>query len=296
MIAHPIVIFGEALFDQYPDGQQILGGAPFNVAWHLQAFAQSPCFISRVGYDANGDKIKQAMQNWQFDMENLQVDSVYPTGAVQIKLNQGEPEYQILANQAYDFIDDELLDIMQPFPILYHGTLALRSPKSEQTLRKLVNHRPDVIFVDVNLRNPWWQLEAVHRCLARANWAKLNIDEFDQLSGIRGQLEQSMQECLEQFDLDVLVITCGDQGARALSRFGEWQAVKPEPISIVDTVGAGDAFAAILLLGIQRKWPLSVTMERAQLFASAVVTRTGAIVTDPNFYQPFINAWKLNES
>jgi len=33
-----IGIFGEVLFDQFPDGQQVLGGAPFNVAWHLQAF------------------------------------------------------------------------------------------------------------------------------------------------------------------------------------------------------------------------------------------------------------------
>ena len=32
------VVFGEVLFDCFPDGSRVLGGAPFNVAWHCQAF------------------------------------------------------------------------------------------------------------------------------------------------------------------------------------------------------------------------------------------------------------------
>ena len=32
------IIFGEVLFDTFPDGTAVLGGAPFNVAWHLQGF------------------------------------------------------------------------------------------------------------------------------------------------------------------------------------------------------------------------------------------------------------------
>ena len=63
-----IAIFGEVLFDQFPDNQQVLGGAPFNVAWHLQAFGASPCFISRVGNDAKAVTIKNAMQTWGMDL------------------------------------------------------------------------------------------------------------------------------------------------------------------------------------------------------------------------------------
>ncbi|MFZ2407026.1 MAG: PfkB family carbohydrate kinase, partial [Methylobacter sp.] len=84
MTHNQIAIFGEALIDQFPDGQQILGGAPFNVAWHLQAFARHPCFISRVGRDAAGDKIRQAMQAWGMAVENLQTDPDHPTGTVQV--------------------------------------------------------------------------------------------------------------------------------------------------------------------------------------------------------------------
>ena len=47
-----LCVFGEVLFDHFPDGRRVLGGAPFNVAWHLQAFGEAPRFISRVGADA----------------------------------------------------------------------------------------------------------------------------------------------------------------------------------------------------------------------------------------------------
>ena len=53
-IAYRPLIFGEVLFDRFPDGSIVLGGAPFNIAWHLQAFKQSPLFISRVGDDPLG--------------------------------------------------------------------------------------------------------------------------------------------------------------------------------------------------------------------------------------------------
>ena len=53
------IIFGEVLYDCFPDGQAVLGGAPFNVAWHLQGFGLNPLFISRVGDDPLGHLINQ---------------------------------------------------------------------------------------------------------------------------------------------------------------------------------------------------------------------------------------------
>jgi fructokinase len=89
-------------------------------------------------------------------------------------------------------------------------------------------------------------------------------------------------------------VTCGEQGALAIDAAGNQVDVVPSPaLQVVDTVGAGDAFAAVLLLGINRGWNLRLTMERAQSFASALVGRRGATVQDNNFYQPFIDAWAL---
>jgi fructokinase len=99
-----ITIFGEVLFDHFPDGHEILGGAPFNVAWHLKAFGQNPQSISRVGNDAEGDLVRSNMQNWGMATDFLQTDPSHPTGQVQISIENGDPTCRIVEDQAYDHI------------------------------------------------------------------------------------------------------------------------------------------------------------------------------------------------
>ena len=60
---------------------------------------------------------------------------------------------------------------------------------------------------------------------------------------------------------------------------------------VVDTVGAGDAFASVLLLGLSKQWPIEITLERAQAFASALVGRRGATIADSEFYRAFSEQW-----
>lgn len=295
MTVNQIAVFGEALVDQFPDAQQILGGAPFNVAWHLQAFNQHPCFISRLGDDATGDKIRQAMLAWGMAVENLAYDPDYPTGTVRVTINQGEPDYEILANQAYDFISAQQVSADRQYSVIYHGTLALRNRISAHALRDLTARHRGKIFIDVNLRAPWWQQETVNQWLGKAHWAKLNDDELMQLAARQGTLQDTMGLFLAQHELEVLVVTCGSRGALAIDHSGEFAEVEPAgDLTVVDTVGAGDAFAAVLLLGIQHGWPLQRAMERAQSFASALVTKRGATVQDLSFYRPFIDAWHLD--
>jgi len=290
-----IAIFGEVLLDQFPDGHQVLGGAPFNVAWHLQAFVQAPCFISRVGNDVIGERISQAMTDWGMSVENVQIDPDYPTGSVEVTINKDEPGYEILANQAYDFIAAQQLNPANRYRVIYHGTLALRNRVSEQALNTLKARHSGKIFVDVNLRAPWWNKEPVNQWVSNADWVKLNYDELVQLAEPQNTIQDTMRLFLTEHNLDVLIVTCGSSGAKALTNSDEFLEVTPMGnLSIVDTVGAGDAFSAVLLLGMHQDWPLSVALERAQAFASALVTRRGATVKDLSFYRTFIDAWALD--
>lgn len=84
MTCERICLFGEVLFDHFPDGKQVLGGAPFNVAWHLQALGQAPLFISRVGTDPEGEQIRRSMDDWGMDLGGLQTDPALPTGRVSV--------------------------------------------------------------------------------------------------------------------------------------------------------------------------------------------------------------------
>lgn len=291
---NPIIVFGEVLFDHFPDGEKVMGGAPFNVAWHLQAFGQEPQFISRVGSDPTGNRIRSAMRLWGMGLDFLQQDSTYPTGRVQVAIEHGEPAYSILANQAYDHIQLPGLNSIMHTGILYHGTLAVRSPRSRQTLATLKASHQGKIFIDVNLRQPWWSKTDALQLINDADWVKLNLHELHALQDGATDIRASMEVFLSRHGLEAVIVTCGEEGALALNNTGEFFSVSPvSSVDFIDTVGAGDAFSAILLLGLNLGWTLGETMERAQLFASAMTGQRGATVDDLNFYKPFVASWLL---
>ncbi|WP_445368254.1 PfkB family carbohydrate kinase [Methylomonas sp. BW4-1] len=286
-------IFGEVLFDNFPDGSRILGGAPFNVAWHLQALGRPALFISRVGEDDAGREILAAMQSVGMTRSAMQIDAAHPTGSVAVSITDGQPSYRILDRQAYDYIDAEAFHHAPKQDLLYHGSLALRNPVSRQTLLDMQQNWSGPVFLDVNLRAPWWQADEVLGWIAGADWLKLNDEELELLLPGQQSIDTKMRLLQQTYHLKGVVLTRGSQGALALNSSGELFSIAPEShIEIVDTVGAGDAFAAVLLLGIAENWPMPVMLKRAQEFASALVGQRGATVADPAFYQGFIEAWQ----
>jgi fructokinase len=288
------LIFGEVLFDCFPDGNSVLGGAPFNVAWHLHAFGQSPLMISRIGDDALGKKVKSAMQDWKMNTTGLQLDPEHPTGSVDIEFDNGEPRYTIVEHRAYDYIDAASLPSSAENSVLYHGSLALRNQTSREALEKLKLQRTGNIFMDVNLRDPWWQKEFVLKLADDADWVKLNEDELVQLGNGAGDIRSQARKFIDTHRLNGLVVTLGAKGAIALTDNGDFSEVMPsQALEVVDTVGAGDAFTSVLILGLMNGWPLDQTMQRAQEFASLIVGQQGATVHDQNFYQAKIEDWGL---
>jgi fructokinase len=288
------VIFGEVLFDCFPDGNSVLGGAPFNVAWHLQAFGMSPVVVSSIGDDELGQNVKSAMQDWGMAASGLQLDPLHPTGSVDIEFNNGEPQYTIVEHRAYDYIDASLLPPLPRNRLLYHGTLALRNQVSREALSSLKQDHSDTVFMDVNLRDPWWEKAFVLKLVDDADWVKLNEDELVQLGSGAGDIQSQAREFLGIHNLKGLVVTLGAKGAIALTDNGkDAEAAPSQTLDIVDTVGAGDAFTSVLILGITHQWPLEQTMQRAQQFASLMVGQQGATVHDPGFYQAMIADWCL---
>jgi fructokinase len=290
-----LCIFGEALFDVFPDGQQVLGGAPFNVAWHAQAFGLSPHFISRVGTDAAGERVTAAMRNWGMYLGGLQQDAGHPTGKVQVSLTaDNEPAYDIVPDCAYDFIDAAAWPASMTCELLYHGTLALRSAVSRRAFEALKLQAGIGTFVDVNLRSPWWDTDTVAAKLAGVRWIKLNSHELGLLVPDAADLEEGVDLIMQRYAPELLIVTLGDAGALAVTRAGETARAEPDrQHAVVDTVGAGDALTSVILLGILRDWPLPLMLQRAQSFASAIVGVRGATVNDMAFYQPFLKSWEL---
>lgn len=289
------VIFGEVLFDRFPDGSAVLGGAPFNVAWHLQAFGLQPLFISAVGTDPPGEQARAAMQDWGMDVSGLQTTNPdYPTGAVEVGFHDGEPHYTITPDSAWDFIRAEKLPPPPAAALLYHGSLALRQPVSRHAWEQLTQQTGAARFIDINLRAPWWSETLLTPLLQGARWLKINADELAAIAPQASDAEGRIRSLFDALPLEWLIVTQGEAGAVAVSANAERLQVRPEQAAqVVDTVGAGDSFSSVLLLGLAHGWPMEQTLLRAQQFAAAVVGLRGATTRQRAFYQPFIDHWGL---
>ncbi|HKI60142.1 MAG TPA: PfkB family carbohydrate kinase, partial [Mariprofundaceae bacterium] len=262
----------------------------------LHAFGLQPLMVSRIGHDDLGDNVEAAMRSWGMDCSGLQKDPDHPTGTVEVQFVDGEPEYKIIENVAYDFIDPSQLPQLDGHWLLYHGSLALRHESSASALASLMERDSCSRFVDINLRPPWWQRDRVIKMINGADWLKLNRAELTDIFPEAVTKEAGVEKLSAMIAKQIL-LTGGEQGATVIETHdGNQCSVVPEQASsVVDTVGAGDAFCSVFVAGQLLGWPLDVSMQRAQAFASAIVGIRGATSQERGFYQQFTRTWGLKD-
>jgi fructokinase len=152
-------------------------------------------------------------------------------------------------------------------------------------------------FLDINLRAPWYEKKTVRHALQFADTVKLNDAELGELAGMFGLRGRDAREqargLMDQFDLEQLLVTCGDAGAWQMDRDGNQSeaGAKEAAIRLVDTVGAGDGFASVFILGTLCGWPIVKTLGRANAFAASICEIRGAVPEQMSFYEPFKEAW-----
>jgi fructokinase len=294
-----LVTFGETLVDQFSD-RNVLGGAPFNVSCHLGALGAHPVLLTRAGKDALGEQLLQAMHERGLDRRGVQRDPVRPTGQVKVSERASGHIFDILSDQAYDHIHAGLARLMglslHP-AMVYFGTLSQRG-ESRRALRELLGAVDSRVFLDVNLRDPWVDVDTLHWSLRQASVVKLNEDELARISALfalDGATPQARAAVLVAgFELQRVVVTCGAAGAWTLDGAGRVDTVNSPPLhNLVDTVGAGDGFSAVFILGMLRGWPVAERLARADAFARALCQTRGAVPDSLDFYAPFIRDWKL---
>lgn len=293
------VIFGEVLFDEYADGSRHIGGAPFNVAWHLHAFEQRPLFVSRIGQDEDGELVFMAMQQWGMDSLGVQIDTVHPTGRVHVVHNDREVLFKINNEQAYDYISSVLSAGVvrdRQTGLIYTGTLALRNEQSRKSYNALCVENELPRFIDLNLREPWWEAETVKHVLQGASWVKLNENELKTLVKRDILTETDLRMAVDIFRrtyaIEHVFITRGDKGA-CYCAHEAWLNRKAANIeNLVDPVGAGDAFSAVCILGIKSGWSYSQILVRAMQFAETICGQNGANCKDKKVYTDLITEWQ----
>lgn len=296
-----VVLFGEVLADIFPD-RAVLGGAPFNVARHLKAFGQNPVLITRLGHDTLRDEVLDVMTQNGMETLGIQCGNSYPTGTVQVHFKDAQHHFEILPLQAYDFIHPSLVRMttLSVHPILvYFGTLAQRNEISGRALKVLLRSTGATKFLDINLRAPWYDEKTIRQSLQYADVMKLNAKELGLLAemfDLTGNTQQNqVVDLMSRFDISQSVVTCGENGAWQIDRNGRITeaAGKDTAAKTVDTVGAGDGFSAVCILGTLLHWPVIITLERANSFAAAICGIRGAIPDHADFYQPYTRDWSI---
>lgn len=284
---HSPVIMGEVLFDCF-GGDCVLGGAPFNVAWHLQGFGLSPRFISRVGADDFGGEVLSRMRDWGLQTRWIEEDPAHPTGRVSVRMIDNQPVYEILPSQAYDYIQPPRALGCCADSAFYHGSLAARNVVSRNTLLGIRRVFTGRVFVDVNLRDPWWAINTLGPLIHGATWLKLNEDEAAILSK-----QGDISGLALQRQISWVILTRGAHGASLYDRHDCLENVTPPRVAgLMDTVGAGDAFSAVTLLGLIEGWEWSVLLQRATEFAARSCSWRGAISDDRAIYQEILRDWR----
>lgn len=306
------VLFGEALVDDFGTAQ-IVGGAPFNVARHLAAFMAPQLLITRIGNDRNGAAVLGEFERFAMSQAGLQIDQVEETGRVVVERTAKGHRFVMLPGQAYDYIYPEMalaaLEAVTP-ATLYFGTLAQRCPRSRDTLHVLLDATRATRFLDLNLREGQYDERAVFHSMHAADIAKVNEEELqwlffwyfeiahDSAPLSKEQVRAACAALVQMFALEGLIVTLGHRGSVYFAAGGEIVVNRdnPAPPYIIDTVGAGDAFAALFLLGRMRGWELGQTLARANEFAGAICAIPGAVPQDLGFYDKWVARWKAGSS
>lgn len=274
-----VICFGEILWDLLPTGK-MAGGAPMNVAYHLNNFGLPTSMISRIGKDENGVEILQFLKEKGVHTHLVQTDAFYPTGTVKVKLdNQGSPSYDIVKPVAWDYINIDLANAkaVQQAKAFVFGSLAARGNRTHETLFNLLEEAKLKVF-DVNLRAPFYSRILLEQLLAKADIVKMNDEELALIGGwyFDKTMEVDLAEKVkEHFNIEIIIVTQGSKGAFLRNEKNEVLTVKAKKVKVEDTIGSGDSFLAGFLYQYLHNEPLIVCLDFAARTGALVATMRG---------------------
>ncbi len=294
-----ITSIGEILFDVYPNKKR-LGGASFNFIYHIWKILGKANFISSVGNDENGREMLAYLNSIGFNTKHIYIDKKYPTGTVQVKINEDRtPQFTISPQCSYDYItlNDATINLIEKkTDLLYFGTLSTRSEISSNTIQSLFRKPHLKYFCDLNLRHNFYTKELIEKTLLTANVLKINQDELDKLKqffDLQQFNNRAIEQLITKFDIDLIGLTLGENGAELYTK-KETNHYKAEIVNVVDTLGAGDAYSAILCLGYLHGWAIEKINKLAARFAGEICTFDGALPEDDSFYVHYQNRFRRN--
>lgn len=274
------VSFGEVLWDVFEEEKKI-GGAPLNVALRMKTLGCEVGVISCVGNDADGLAIIDQVKSLGLETNAIIKSEEYATGLVQVTINdRGSASYEIKYPAAWDKIvlNNTAKKLVAEADVLIYGSLVCRDAVSRGTLESVLQNSVYKVF-DVNLRKPHYSYETIETLLQSADFIKFNDEELIEITAAMGSssssLEESMLFIAEKTNSKAMCVTKGKHGASLLWD-GKLYHNNGYPITVVDTVGAGDSFLASLITGLLTNLDPQEAINRACAIGALVAAAPGA--------------------
>jgi fructokinase len=275
-----ILCVGETLWDVLPAGE-FVGGAPFNVAAHAARIGAHALLATRLGKDARGRRALEQAKALGMDLSLVQIDPKLPTGEARAVLDaSGEAHFEFLTPAAWDALTatSALLEAASTADAFVYGMLGQRDARARAAITELAGKARWRVF-DANLRAPHVDRRTCEASLQGAALVKINEDEcrvFADWFGGEASPEALWARLATRFKVGALCVTLGAGGAR-LNWQGQWYQQPATPVTIADTVGAGDAFLAMLVRELLTGSSPTASLERAARLAAYVASQPGAV-------------------
>lgn len=258
-----ILCAGEALIDMLPVAQANgpdafaphSGGAVFNTAIALGRLGISTGFLSGLSTDLFGQQLATDLAASGVSTD-LCIQSPRPTTLAFVRLTDGHASYTFYdENSAGRMLEPALMPSLPgAVEAVFLGGISLAVEPSGTAYEAFLHNVSDrvVTMVDPNVRKDFITDEAAYRArvgrmIAAADIVKLSDEDLLWLEG-DGAVEVLAKGLLERGP-KLVVLTRGAQGATAFSAVGD-VSVAAQPVTVVDTVGAGDTFNAGILAGL----------------------------------------------
>ncbi|GAX47137.1 sugar kinase [Pseudolactococcus reticulitermitis] len=292
-IGEPLVVFASDELDlpltRAVHFKKFLAGAELNVAIGLSRLGYDAAYVAKVGQDSLGNFIRAELEKSGVGDTFITQVSDYPTGFyLKEKVSNGDPKVAYFRKESaathFDLEQLTNVDLSQIKVAHLTGIMAAISENGLTAVRSLLTElaMTDTLTVfDPNLRPALWQSEEVMRETLNdlAKSAKIilpGISEGRVLTGL-SRLSDIADFYLNQSEItQTVIIKNGSEGAYVKSKNGEIFTVEGYRVAhVVDTVGAGDGFAAGLISGLLDQETLRISVQRACAIGAFAVQSVG---------------------
>ena len=245
---------------------------------HLRQLNVPVSLVSAVGDDRLGYELRRRLNAAGVNLSLLGVNARLETGFVVAELEEnGNASYTIFEDVAWDHLPIVPMPT-PPSPVaMVYSSLVMRTSHGLSRLSSWLQSAPEAIRIfDINLRAPHYSDSIIQAQMRQAHWIKANYEEACVMTGVFDLSPKELAVKLQSYcHAAVVILTCDADGAGVLIE-SQWYWQPSPQTTVVDTIGAGDAFlAAFVANALVAKRDIHSSLASAVNRASQVVEHHG---------------------